>query len=100
MFKFAHLADVHLGANRNPILQEIERQVFNKTIDICIEEQVDFILISGDIFHIGIPDMSVVKNCVEKLRELHEQRIPVYIIFGRKPYKYAYICFFKQREVI
>jgi hypothetical protein len=27
MYKFAHLADLHVGANRHPILQNIELQV-------------------------------------------------------------------------
>ena len=86
MFKFAHLADIHLGANRNPILETMEIEKFNQAMDKCIEKKVDFILICGDLFHIGIPDMSVVKNCVLKLKEVHDQGIPVYVIFGSHDY--------------
>ena len=86
MFKFAHLADIHLGANRNPILETMEIEKFNRAMNKCMEEKVDFILICGDLFHIGIPDMSIVKNCVLKLKELYDQGIPVYVIFGSHDY--------------
>ncbi len=86
MFKFAHLADLHLGANRHPSLEIIEREKFNDALGRCIEEKVDFILISGDIFHIGIPDMGVVNNCVKKFKEVHDNGIPIYVIFGSHDY--------------
>lgn len=86
MFKFAHIADTHLGVNRHPALEPIEAEVFNQVMDKCIEENVDFILICGDLFHIGIPDMSVVNNCVRKLKEVSENKIPVYVIFGSHDY--------------
>lgn len=86
MYKFAHIADTHLGANRHPALEQIEAAVFNKVMDKCIEEKVDFILICGDLFHVGIPDMSVVKNCVRKLKEVSDHKIPVYVIFGSHDY--------------
>ena len=86
MYKFAHFADIHLGSNRHPILEKIETEIFNQAIDKCIEEKVDFILICGDLFHIGIPDLSIVKNCVLKLKELFDCGIPVYVIFGSHDY--------------
>ena len=86
MFKFAHLADIHLGANHHPVLEAMENEKFNQAMDKCIENKVDFILICGDLFHIGIPDMSVVKNCVLKLKEVYDQGIPVYAIFGSHDY--------------
>jgi len=86
MYKFAHIADTHLGANRHPALEPIEAAVFNKVMDKCIEEKVDFILICGDLFHTGIPDMSVVKNCVRKLKNVSDHEIPVYVIFGSHDY--------------
>lgn len=86
MYKFAHLADLHVGANRHPILQKIELQVFNDSIDKCLKENVDFILICGDLFHIGIPDMGAVKNCVQKLKEVYDRGIPVYVIYGSHDY--------------
>jgi exonuclease SbcD len=86
MFKFAHIADAHLGANRHPALEPIETTIFNQVMDKCIEEKVDFILICGDLFHIGIPDLGVVNNCVKKLKEVSDNKIPVYVIFGSHDY--------------
>lgn len=86
MYKFAHIADTHLGANRHPALEKIENEVFNQVMDKCMEDKVDFILICGDLFHIGIPDLGVVNNCVRKLKEVSDQKIPVYVIFGSHDY--------------
>jgi DNA repair exonuclease SbcCD nuclease subunit len=86
MFKFAHLADIHLGANRHPALEAIEIQTFNDAMDKCIDATVDFILICGDLFHIGIPDMSVVKKCARKLKEVQNHGIPVYVVYGSHDY--------------
>jgi len=86
MYKFAHIADTHLGANRHPALEHIELQIFNEAMDKCIEEKVDFILICGDLFHIGLPDLGIVNNCVKKLKEVQDQGIPVYVIFGSHDY--------------
>lgn len=86
MFKFAHLADIHLGANHHPVLEALETQLFMDAMDKCIEANVDFILICGDLFHIGIPDMTVVKRCAQKLNEIQQHGIPIYVIFGSHDY--------------
>jgi exonuclease SbcD len=86
VYKFAHLADLHVGANRHPTLQRIEFQLFNEAIGKCLKENVDFILICGDLFHIGIPDMGAVKNCVQSLKKVYDCGIPVYVIFGSHDY--------------
>jgi len=86
VFKFAHLADIHLGANRHPTLEKIEMDAFNDAMNICMREKVDFILICGDLFHVGLPDTSVLKYCVRKLREVYDQDIPIYVIFGSHDY--------------
>ena len=82
MYKFAHLADCHLGAQKYPELKDLEMKAFKKCLDICIEENVDFIIIAGDLFHSNLPDMGVVKETVGKLNELKEREIPVYINYG------------------
>lgn len=86
MFRFAHLADIHLGANRHPTLKALEVHAFNRAIDECIKAPVDFMIICGDLFHTGIPDMSTVKNCVRQLREVQNHGIPVYVIYGSHDY--------------
>jgi len=80
------MADIHLGANREQVLQRLEMVAFSKAMNICIEEKVDFILICGDLFHIGIPDLGVVKEAVRKMKEVQDSGIPIYAIYGSHDY--------------
>ncbi|MBS3125998.1 DNA repair exonuclease [Candidatus Woesearchaeota archaeon] len=80
--KFAHLADCHIGSWRDPKLRHISTEAFARAIDICIEKEVDFILIAGDLFQTSLPAIEQLKGAVEKLKELKDQGIPVYIIAG------------------
>jgi len=87
MFKFAHMADVHIGAHGwNERLTELEIEVFNESIDICVKEEVKFIIIAGDFFHTPVPELEQVKNIIIKLIELVELKIPVYVIYGSHDY--------------
>ncbi len=86
MSKFAHMSDIHLGAHREPALKELERKCFAEAMDMCVKEGVDFLLISGDLFHVGIPDLSVVNDAVKKMRELRDAKIPIYAIYGSHDY--------------
>lgn len=85
-FTFAHLADCHLGAFRDPVLRELNVRAFEKALDRCMALNVDFAIIAGDLFEITLPDMSVVDRAVKKLRELKERGIPVYTVFGSHDY--------------
>jgi len=82
MYKFAHIADCHLGAQKYPELKELEIRVFKECLDMCMAEEVDFIIIAGDLFHSNLPDMAVVKEAVGKLSQVKEKGIPVYINYG------------------
>jgi DNA repair protein SbcD/Mre11 len=82
MYKFAHLADCHLGAQKYSELKELEIKAFKECLDICLEEKVDFIIIAGDLFHSNLPDMGVVKEAVGKLSQVKERGIPVYVNYG------------------
>jgi DNA repair protein SbcD/Mre11 len=84
--KFAHMADLHLGAHREPALRLLEMKVFYEAMDRCIADRVDFVLISGDLFHIGIPDLGIVNDAVGKMRELQREGIPLYAIYGSHDY--------------
>jgi DNA repair exonuclease SbcCD nuclease subunit len=86
MYKFAHLSDCHIGANREPVLESLELAAFSKALDICIQEKVDFILITGDLFHANIPDMRATNEAVKKMREVRDKGIPIYVIYGSHDY--------------
>lgn len=80
------MADVHLGAHREPALRRLEAQVFNEAMDRCVAGGVDFVLISGDLFHVGIPDLEVVNGAVRKMREVQRAGVPIYAIYGSHDY--------------
>ncbi len=86
MFRFAHLADMHLGAHREPIMRELEMKAFKLALNQCVQRQVDFILFCGDLFHVCIPDLSVVDEAVRKMREVLDNKIPIYVIYGSHDY--------------
>ncbi|MFW5990812.1 MAG: metallophosphoesterase family protein [Candidatus Nanoarchaeia archaeon] len=80
--KFAHLADCHIGSWRDPRLLEISVKAFEMAVDKCIDEDVDFVLISGDLFNTALPGISRLKSVVIKLKELRDYGINVYVIQG------------------
>lgn len=82
MPKFAHFSDVHLGFQKNQALKKIEKDVFERSISECILRKVDFIVVSGDLFHVNIPDMEVSVFAFEQFRRIKESGIPVYVVYG------------------
>lgn len=89
MVRFAHMADVHLGAFREPRLREANLEAFLKALDICLEEKADFILICGDLFHTSLPDMGVVERAAGKLRQVIDAGTPIYVIYGSHDFSAA-----------
>ncbi|MBI3840356.1 MAG: exonuclease SbcCD subunit D [Thaumarchaeota archaeon] len=86
MHKFAHLADAHLGAHREPNLQRLELHSFDAAMAKCVEAGVDFVLICGDLFHVGIPDLGVVDSALKSMMRLQKHGIPIYAIYGSHDY--------------
>ncbi|MFC1768810.1 exonuclease SbcCD subunit D [Nanoarchaeota archaeon] len=84
--KFAHMADCHIGSWRDPKLKEISTEAFIRAIDMSVQEKVDFILISGDLFNTPLPSMDTLKKTVVKLKELKDLGIPLYLIAGSHDY--------------
>src|SRR5712691_9380904 len=82
MYSFAHLSDVHVGAFRQPVLQNLVIDAFNKAMDLCLQKKVDFIIISGDLFDSNIPDMGLLNSAVKKMGEVKDKGIPFYVIYG------------------
>ncbi|MEM3594738.1 MAG: metallophosphoesterase, partial [Candidatus Jordarchaeaceae archaeon] len=80
--KFAHISDCHLGSNKEPLLKNLELEAFHYALEECIRRKVDFILITGDLFHSNIPDLGVVNSAVKKMKEVVLQNIPIYVIYG------------------
>jgi len=47
-----------------------------------LKKKVDFILIAGDLFNTSLPGIDKLKLAVQKLKQLKDNNIPVYIIAG------------------
>jgi len=86
MYSFAHLADCHLGAHRHTELKKLELEAFKEAIRKSLDSNVDFIIISGDLFHSNIPNMEVVKETAKILKNLKKSNIPVYVCYGSHDY--------------
>jgi len=84
--KFAHIADIHLGGWRRPELQALNMESFSKAVDVCIEEQVEFILFTGDLFDSAFPPIEVLKDTFSEFRKLKDAEIKSYIIAGSHDY--------------
>ncbi len=90
MVKFAHIADCHLGAfSRHPELKEYNLEAFEKSIDISIERDVDFIVIAGDLFHNPHPDLEVVDRAVQILMKARKENIRIYSVYGSHDFNIA-----------
>ncbi|MBI2579017.1 MAG: DNA repair exonuclease [Candidatus Aenigmarchaeota archaeon] len=83
MARFAHISDVHLGSwNNHPDLREYPLKAWEKAVDRCIEEAVDFVIIAGDFFDTSLPSIDVIRKAALELRRLKEAGINVYAIAG------------------
>jgi len=91
-FRFVHTADVHLDsplislALRNEELAELigiaTRQAFSATIDLCIEEQADALMIAGDLFDGPRTSMKTAVFFASEMRRLDEAGIRTFITRG------------------
>jgi len=84
--KFAHLGDCHLGGWRQPELRELNFKYFQTAINKIIQEKLDFLLISGDLFDSAYPSIETLKDTFKEFRKLSEAKIPVFIIAGSHDY--------------
>ncbi|MEW9669083.1 metallophosphoesterase [Ammoniphilus sp. 3BR4] len=90
--KFVHAADLHLdtpfvGLSQLPPLireqiQESTFQSYQRLIDFCIEEQVDFLLLSGDIYNSSDRSLRAQLRFKEGLEKLASFGISSYVIHG------------------
>ncbi len=80
--RFAHIADCHIGAWREERLKNLNTEAFLKAMQICIEKDVDFILIAGDLFNTSLPSVDNLKEVVGKLKEVRDNGIHTYMIAG------------------
>ncbi len=81
-FKFAHIADSHIGGWRDQKLKDLSINAFDRAIDICITKKVDFVIIAGDLFNTALPGIEAMNLVTHKLFQLRQKNIPVYAVPG------------------
>jgi len=86
MVKFAHIADVHLGGWKQQPLQDLNLESFKMAIESCINENVEFVLMAGDIFDSAFPPIDVLKETFAEFKKLKDANIPCFIIAGSHDY--------------
>jgi hypothetical protein len=84
--KFAHIADLHLGSYRDSYLRNLNFLSFEKTISIILKEDIDFLIIAGDIFNTAIPSIDLVSKFIIQINRVRERGIPIYFIGGSHDY--------------
>ncbi|MEL9998953.1 MAG: metallophosphoesterase [Thermoplasmata archaeon] len=82
MGRFAHISDVHLAAFDENNLRETNLNSFLWALDECKKRNVDFIIITGDIFNRPNPDFLSIKDAIKKMREIVNNGIHIYTISG------------------
>ncbi|WP_417364717.1 exonuclease SbcCD subunit D [Glutamicibacter arilaitensis] len=81
--RLLHTSDWHLGRTfHGASLIEAQRAVLQEIIDITINQQVDVVLISGDIYDRALPHVDAVQLCNWVLRELRATGATVVITSG------------------
>ena len=92
MFRFIHTADIHLDSPLKGLevyedapAQEIRgatRRAFDKLIELAIAEEVDFILIAGDLYDGNWKDYNTGLFFVGRMGRLARKGIKVFIVSG------------------
>lgn len=91
-YRFVHTADIHLDsplkslALRNPdlagLIGNATRRAFVRTVELCLEEQVQALLIAGDLYDGDQTSMKTARFLSEQMRRLSQAGISVFIVRG------------------
>ena len=91
-FRFVHAADLHIDSPFRG-LRDIDRRIgdrlrestfeaFDNLVNLCIDEQVDFLVIAGDIYDGADRSVRAQLRFRDGMRQLSEAGIAVYIVHG------------------
>lgn len=92
MIRFIHTADLHLdtpfkglsqwNSELSKKLKDATFNAFRNIVNKCIELQVDFLVIAGDVFDSESKSLMAQIKFVKELERLNSASIPVYLICG------------------
>ncbi|MGM0424035.1 MAG: metallophosphoesterase family protein [Thermodesulfobacteriota bacterium] len=91
-FRFVHAADLHLDAPFQGLsqvsselgqrLRQATFQALDNLIQLCVQQQADFLLISGDVYNQEDRSLRAQLRFREALANLSQQGISVYLVHG------------------
>lgn len=81
---FSHISDTHLGLVQygSEEREQDVYHVFNQAIDTSIKDHVDFVIFSGDIFHVPNPNGNAIVQMANALKRLKQNSIDSFFILG------------------
>ncbi|MGB9082960.1 MAG: DNA repair exonuclease, partial [Desulfuromonadaceae bacterium] len=87
MITFIHTADIHLGKTYRTSADAVERsedffRMLGGIVSDAVAEQVDFLLIGGDLFHTGQILPRTFSRTIETLQPLKDAGIPCIAVEG------------------
>lgn len=81
--KFAHIADLHIGKRVHDFsMLEDQKYILDQMLKTFQEQQVDGVLIAGDVYDKSVPSAEAVQLFDSFLTSLAKEKIPVYMISG------------------
>mgnify|MGYP001098953081 CR=1 FL=1 len=81
--KFLHISDLHIGKRLNEFsMMEDQIHILNQILKIAQKEQVDGVIIAGDIYDKPIPSAEAVKVFDQFLTSLADEHMKVFAISG------------------
>ena len=87
--KFIHCADVHLGSplvaaskEKQNLLNDAIENALKNMVDLAINENVDFVVIAGDLFDGKMTNASIGRKFKSIMKPLEENKIYTYVLFG------------------
>ena len=81
--RFLHLADLHIGKRVNEFsMIEDQRYILNQILDIVKEQEVQCVLIAGDIYDKAVPSAEAVLLLDQFISRLAEMNVKVVAISG------------------
>lgn len=91
-FRFVHAADLHLGSQFSGVGEldpDLRTRAVNSSmkalenlVEYCLESQVDFVLLAGDVFDSPAPYLRVQKHFVGQVEKLRTAGIEVFMVTG------------------
>ncbi len=92
MFRFIHTADLHLDAplkslalkdeDLSQLVGNATRRGLERIVDLCLEEDVDALLIAGDLYDGDMRSMKTAAFLVSEMERLNAAGIAVFMIRG------------------